>query len=185
MELAYCFAHSSPFSVKADGKATTGFILPISANTGIGSGLSFAKRYKAVPPLILPVKPIPFTAGCIIKCCPTSMPLLFKLEKTPLGIPVCSAALIIAEATNSPVPACIGWLFTITGQPAASALAVSPPAVENAKGKLLAPKTTIGPMGHNILRRSTFGIGWRSGCAGSMVASTHEPSSNNAAKAFN
>jgi len=38
-----------------------------------------------------------------------------------------------------------GVTFTITGQPAARALAVSPPAVEKANGKLLAPKTTTGP----------------------------------------
>ena len=65
----------------------------------------------------------------------------------------------MAEATNSPVPACIGCDFTITGQPAANAAAVSPPAVEYAKGKLLAPKTTTGPSGTNSLRISDFGIG--------------------------
>ena len=36
----------------------------------------------------------------------------------------------MAEAISSPVPACIGCDFTITGQPAAKAAAVSPPAVE-------------------------------------------------------
>lgn len=36
------------------------------------------------------------------------------------------------------------------GQPAANAEAVSPPAVEYAKGKLLDPKTTIGPIALDI-----------------------------------
>ncbi|KCX76817.1 hypothetical protein J532_4523, partial [Acinetobacter baumannii 940793] len=40
---------------------------------------------------------------------------------------------------------CPLWAFITTEQPAASAEAVSPPAVENAKGKLLAPKTATGP----------------------------------------
>ncbi|MNG12601.1 hypothetical protein D3C84_962230 [compost metagenome] len=93
-----------------------------------------------------------------------------RLEKTPFGIPVLLAALIIAEATNSPVPACSGCDFTTTGQPAASALAVSPPAVEKARGKLLAPKTATGPIGICNLRIS----GLPSVLL--MMASTQEPS---------
>jgi hypothetical protein len=53
----------------------------------------------------------------------------------------------IACATISPVP---GWAecpLTTTGQPAASAAAVSPPAVEKASGKFEAPKTATGPIG--------------------------------------
>src|SRR5690625_7483932 len=65
--------------------------------------------------------------------------------KTPSGIAVFSAACRMALVTSSFVPGCDSWAFTITGQPAASAEAVSPPAVENARGKLLAPKTTTGP----------------------------------------
>ena len=114
----------------AFGKIITGFILPISAKTGIGSALFEAKSNKALPPFMLPVKPTAFTFGCATNCCPTSIPLEFKLENTPFGIPVFSAALIIADATNAPVPECIGCDFTITGQPEAKAAAVSPPAVE-------------------------------------------------------
>jgi hypothetical protein len=55
--------------------------------------------------------------------------------------------------------------LAITGQPAASAEAVSPPATEKASGKLLAPKTTTGPSGRNIERTSGFGTGWRCGSA--------------------
>ena len=92
------------------------------------------------------------------------------------------AACTIAEATNSPVPACIGCDLTITGQPAAKAAAVSPPAVEYANGKLLAPKTTIGPRGINIFLKSGFGAGVLSGSAVSMLASTQEPSATKFAK---
>ena len=62
--------------------------------------------------------------------------------------------------------------MTITGQPAASALAVSPPAVEKASGKLLAPKTATGPMGTSMRRTSGRGIGLASGSGVSMIAST-------------
>ena len=55
--------------------------------------------------------------------------------------------------------------MTITGQPAASALAVSPPAVEKASGKLLAPNTATGPMGTSMRRTSGRGIGLASGSA--------------------
>jgi len=41
---------------------------------------------------------------------------------------------------------CAGWLDT-TEQPAAKAASGSPPATENASGKLLAPKTTTTPSG--------------------------------------
>ena len=58
-----------------------------------------------------------------------------------------------------------GWPLTITGHPAASALAVSPPAVEKASGKLLAPKTATGPMGTSMRRTSGRGIGLASGSA--------------------
>ena len=71
----------------------------------------------------------------------------------------------IASATISPVPGCAEWPLTITGQPAASAAAVSPPAVEKASGKLEAPNTATGPIGRWIIMRSGRGIGSRSGSA--------------------
>ena len=59
-----------------------------------------------------------------------------------------------------------------TGQPAASAEAVSPPAVEKASGKLLAPNTATGPIGTSMRRTSGRGIGWAPGSGVSMIAST-------------
>ena len=54
----------------------------------------------------------------------------------------------MARATISDVPGCAGCALQITGHPAASAEAVSPPATEYASGKLLAPNTATGPRGH-------------------------------------
>ena len=73
----------------------------------------------------------------------------------------------IASATISPVPGWAEWPLTTTGQPAASAAAVSPPAVEKASGKFEAPKTATGPMGIWIIRSSGRGAGARSGSAAS------------------
>src|SRR5690606_41837512 len=64
----------------------------------------------------------------------------------------------VAGATILPHPApfacarccgrcgCPGCSLNTTEHPAASDLAVSPPAVENANGKLLAPNTATGPI---------------------------------------
>src|SRR5699024_12695284 len=70
-----------------------------------------------------------------------------------------SIAALIACATISEVPGCALCALKTTGQPAASADAVSPPAVENASGKLLAPKTATGPSGIRRWRISTRGAG--------------------------
>ena len=51
-----------------------------------------------------------------------------------------------------------GWpscALTTTGQPAASADAVSPPATENANGKLLAANTATGPGKACSMRRTS------------------------------
>src|SRR6476659_8296966 len=63
----------------------------------------------------------------------------------------------------------------MTGLPAASADAVSPPHAPNANGKLLAPNTATTPRGTSIRRRSGFGSDWRFGSARSITASTHDP----------
>ena len=78
---------------------------------------------------------------------------------TPAGMPVFSAARMIASATHSAVAMCPLWALNTTGQPAASAEAVSPPAVENASGKLLAPNTATGPRPMRYWRRSGRGNG--------------------------
>ena len=91
----------------------------------------------------------------------------------------------MAWANNSEVAGWLGWPLTITGQPAAHADAESPPATANANGKLLAEKTATGPIGNSIRRMSTRGAGWRSGWAGSMIASTYDPSRSRAANLRN
>jgi hypothetical protein len=70
--------------------------------------------------------------------------------------------------------------LSTTGQPAAKADAVSPPATENASGKLLAPNTATGPIPIRRMRRSGRG-GVRAGNAVSMRASRHEPSRSSSA----
>ena len=64
------------------------------------------------------------------------------------------------------MPGCDGWPLTTTGQPAASADAVSPPAVQKASGKLLAPNTATGPIGTSMRRTSGRGTGVASGSRG-------------------
>ena len=68
--------------------------------------------------------------------------------------------------------------MTITGAPAASAEAVSPPATEKASGKLLAANTATGPSGTSRCRKSGFGSGVRSGSAVSSRAWVQPPSLN-------
>src|SRR5690606_13261244 len=94
------------------------------------------------------------------------------------------AAVLMAIATNSHVPGCEGCPFTTTGQPLAKADAVSPPATENANGKLLAPKTPTTPKGFCMYRISERGDGSLSGMAVSILASTHEPSLTTVANNF-
>ena len=94
----------------------------------------------------------------------------------PEGMPHCSMAAWAARASSSHTPGCPGCPFTTTGQPAPKAATVSVPTTEMAKGKLLAPKTTTGPMGESMRRTSGLGSGWRSAMAVSIRASTHDPS---------
>ena len=115
------------------------------------------------------------TLQCLISSWPTVDPEPCRSEKTPSGIPVFVAAFTMAEPTIALVPGWARWAFTITEFPPAKAEAVSPPAVENAKGKLLAAKTTTGPNGTRIRRISGLGTGSLSGWAVSMVASNQEP----------
>ena len=75
----------------------------------------------------------------------------------PSGAPALPAAVARISNTNCDVA---GWdpcALTMTGQPAASAEAVSPPGTEKASGKLLAPNTATGPIGTSIRRRSGRG----------------------------
>src|SRR5690606_7768307 len=116
------------------------------------------------------------TCGWFTSAMPTSTEPPCTNENTPFGMLVFSAALLMAIVTNSQVPGCEGCPFTMTGHPAASAEAVSPPATENANGKLLAPKTPTTPNGFCMYLKSDLGKGCLSGIAVSMRASIQEPS---------
>lgn len=75
-------------------------------------------------------------SGCLTSSIPASKPCTTAI--TSAGTPTRSAARRSAEAATSEVAGWSGWALTTTGQPAASALAVSPPGTEKASGKLLA-----------------------------------------------
>ncbi len=85
------------------------------------------RLYGDVP---LRLKPTALTGLACTKVAPTSASSPIKNEKTPVGIWQISIAFAIAWATNSPVPGWDKWPFASTGQPAAKADAVSPPATE-------------------------------------------------------
>ena len=71
----------------------------------------------------------------------------------PRGIPVACAASKAASAKSCVVRGCEECPLAITGFPAATAAAKSPPAaLLNAKGKLFGPNTATGPSGPNIER---------------------------------
>ena len=118
------------------------------------------------------MKPTALTAGASTSACATSSDAAGRCAKVPSGRPASATAADSSRETSSLVPGCEGWPLTITGTPAASALAVSPPAVEKASGKLEAPNTATGPIGTSIRRTSGRGIGFASGSGVSMIAST-------------
>ena len=68
--------------------------------------------------------------GVLLAGFPVSVPAPWTWAKTPAGKPSAFTARAMAPATISDVSACAGCALTITGQPAARAEAVSPPAVE-------------------------------------------------------
>src|SRR5690606_42100538 len=151
---------STLFLRTACSMSTTGFMELISAYPGIGLSLLTAALKSLMPTPWDPVNPTAFIWGCSTSFIESSW-VRYKEENTPSGIPVFCAAFTMALDTRELVP---GWeecAFTTTGQPEARAEAVSPPAVENAKGKLLAPNTATGPIGTSILLISGFGMGLR------------------------
>ena len=108
------------------------------------------------------------------------LPVPVSSANTPAGSWHSATAFTTARATSSEVPGCAECAFSTTGQPAAKAEAVSPPATENANGKLLAANTATGPTPIRRNRMSGRG-GTRSGSALSMRTSRHEPSRSKAA----
>src|SRR5690349_7983044 len=138
---------AAPRDVKAPSSRNTGLIELISAYTGIGSGRLAAAATRAVPAVRDPVKPTALIRGSVTSATPSSGPDPNSSEKVPAGSPVSATASVMARPINSEVPGWASWALTTTGHPAASAEAVSPPATENASGKLLAPNTATGPRG--------------------------------------
>ncbi len=87
----------------------------------------------------------------------------------------------MAAAASSLVSGWSGCALTTTGQPAASALAVSPPGTLNANGKLEAAKTATVPIG-TFHRRSSGRGGTAEGSGASMTTPRKAPSSTMSAK---
>ena len=115
--------------------------------------------------------------------------MLCELETDKVTVEVPSPAagtmgdLVAAEGDTVGVNALLATIVEGAGaaaapaaKPAAKAEAVSPPATEKAKGKLLEPKTTTGPNAVSIRRKSGRGRGCRSGRAVSIRTSSQEPS---------
>ncbi len=142
----------------------------------MGTGRVAAARIRARPPWREPVKPTAWIAGCPTSARLRSWPAPASREKTPSCRPHRWTARRMARPTSSEVPGCAGCALTTTGAPAARAEAVSPPATEKARGKLLAPKTATGPTGMWRRRMSPRGSGVRSGRARSTRAPTQSPS---------
>ncbi len=138
-------------------------------------------RISATPPRREPVKPTALMRGSATSAWPISRDASNSSENTPAGSPHSRTAAWIVRPTSSDVPGCAPCALTITGHPAASADAVSPPATENASGKLDAPNTATGPIAILRSRRSTRGSGLRCARAGSMRASMKPPSRTTAA----
>src|SRR5262245_47517182 len=111
----------------------------------MGSGRVVARSNSARPPTSDPVEPTAVIAGWVTSSRPACSPN--TIANVPSGAPASASAADMIRAHSADSPGWLGCAFTTTGQPAASALAVSPPATENASGKLLAPNTATGPNG--------------------------------------
>lgn len=124
MEPASPVPIASARSAAAASVITTGFSEPSSPWKGIGTGRAAAASKRARPPRIEPVKPAAATCGCLISSMPASKP--WTRPRTPAGMSCAAAADRSTAATSSDRPGWSGCDLTTTGQPAPSALAVSP-----------------------------------------------------------
>lgn len=104
------------------------------------------------PTRVEPVKPTAATRASVTAARPSSSDSI--MPNIPPGAPAAVSASDTAAATARLSSRWPGLALTTTGQPAARALAVSPPATENAKGKLLAANTSTTPSGTFIRRMS-------------------------------
>src|SRR3984957_19760704 len=103
----------------------------------MGSGRAQAISNNARPPRVEPVKPTARIDGWRTRPAPASTPRITEMVDS--GAPDSLRASAISSAQRNDVLRCPSCALTRTGQPAARADAVSPPATENANGKLLAP----------------------------------------------
>src|ERR1700722_3441766 len=111
----------------------------------MGTGRSAAILARASPPPGNPVNPAAATAGSRSSRSPACTPWI--RPNVPAGAPADASAPATISAVTSEVTGCPSCAFTTTGQPAASAEAVSPPTTENANGKLDTANTATGPTG--------------------------------------
>ncbi len=136
----------------APGITNIGFTEPSSPKNGIGVGRTAHRLKSARPPPSDPVKPTALISGCCTSASPTSRLPPWIRENTPGCVPVARTAASIACATISPVPRWAEWPLTTTGHPAASAAAVSPPAIEKASGCAEHRDRTDGTLNETDLR---------------------------------
>lgn len=143
-EPASCAAICSPRTASASGNRNTGLMLDISANTGIGCGRVAAMWLRALPPLERTGE-------------------AHRLNRRMLDQPLADAPAVDHVEHAGRHFGALGGTDDRVRHPfgrrhvtavrlehhrralAAKADAVSPPAVENASGKLLAPNTATGP----------------------------------------
>src|ERR1700735_4803589 len=111
------------------------------------------------PPAVDPVNPAALIRGSRSASTPGWSPK--TIPNTPGGRPAACTAWRASGASSTGRPGCDGWALTTTGQPLASAEAVSPPSTLKANGKLLAPKISTGPSGSSQRRRAGRGGGVR------------------------
>ncbi len=124
---------------------TTGLTEPSSPKNGIGTGRSAQILASASPPRTDPVNPAAAMAGCCSSRTPAGTP--YTTANVPGGAPTPASASATICPVSTEVRGCPSCALTTTGQPAASADAVSPPATENANGKFDAANTATGPTG--------------------------------------
>ena len=115
-------------------------MLDISAYTGMGSGRAAAVAISAVPPACDPVKAMALISGWAARAWPTVRPGPNSSEYTPPGRPQDRTASATADPASSAVPGWALWALTITGQPAASAEATSPPRGREGQREVAGPE---------------------------------------------
>ncbi len=151
----------------ASGSRNIGLTEPSSPKKGIGSGRCAQRLNRARPPPSEPVKADSLDQRMRDQRFTDLAVTTLNETEHALGHAGLDEGGMNGLGDDLAGPGWAEWPFTTTGQPAARAAAVSPPAVEKARGKLDAPKTATGPIGRCISRISGRGAGFRSGRASS------------------